>query len=110
MTAAQKKVIDLPVRNLHYMSRRSTLGRRFRCRYCGYPSATKMGRKVHVRMCHTDNDKANRNWEIFYLYREEGKTVPELAMQYKLSPGSVYRIIQRGLAYPGIYELEGGFR
>lgn len=94
----------------HFMNRRLTLGRRFKCRYCGYPSATKIGRKIHVRMSHTDNDKANRNWEIFYLYREEGKTVRELSERFGVGPGTVYRIIQRGVAYPGIYELEGGFR
>lgn len=109
MTTTRKRVVDLPL-NLMYVNRATSLGRRFKCHYCGYPSATKRGKLMHIRKCHTENSTANRNWEIFYRYRYSRKSPVQLAKQFNLSVGSVYRIIQRGIAYPGIYELEGGFR
>lgn len=107
--SAARKIVDFPTKNLHHVSRMSPLGKRHKCPYCGFPSATKKGKKLHVTRNHTQNPRADRSWEIFYLNRENGKSTHELAEMFNLSEASIRRIIWRGVAFPGIYELEGGF-
>lgn len=98
-----KKALKFPLSHRH-----RALGEVERCAVCDWPSATKRGAETHRRSCHGQNSWADRNWSVFYAYREEGATVGELMVTHNLSQASIYRIIQRGIAYPGIYELEEG--
>lgn len=88
------------------LGRRKLLGDVHHCKVCGFPSASQRGAATHYRACHTDNELADRNWEILYFHQVHGYSAARLAYEQKLSIASIHRIIFRGLAFPGIYELE----
>lgn len=92
-----KKILQFP---------RQRLGEVELCTLCNYPSPTQRGIRIHHRACHSNSEMADRNWAVFYAFRMEGTPVAELVEIHGLSHATIYRIIQRGLTYPGIYERE----
>lgn len=85
--------------------RRISLGDTYSCDVCGFLSTSKRGQANHFRSCHEDNPVADRNWEILYFHQVHGHSPARLAYEHKLSITSIYRIIHRGITFPGIYEL-----
>ena len=76
-----------------------------RCPMCGYPSLSKRGVDIHTIRSHGMNEQAERNYAIFHMVMVDGMAPSTVAEALEISTGTVYRVVQRGLSYPGVYEL-----
>lgn len=101
MAQAATKILKLPRRKPTAAMREVE-----HCPVCGYPSATKQGARAHLTRSHGAGAIADRNWSIFYAYMEERSSVAELCVMFGVHASTIYRVIQRGISYPEIYELE----
>jgi len=105
-------LVQFPGENLRHADRAKPRMRRLLCPVCGFPSVTSRGRQMHRLRMHGANSFADRNWEIFYLHtdKQNPTTIDTLAQRYGLSEATIKRIVWRGMAWPGIYNLEEELR
>ena len=79
---------------------------RVECSICGKPSRTERGNRMHYLAAHADSARAERNWNIAMAHFQHDQTPADIAVQYKISVGSVYTVLSNVALFQHYYELD----